>query len=212
MFVSIGLPWVVILSISYQQCWLLSVVDHAFSGLLREVYYDVTPTTRGEIRALYETSKYPNNPDLIDIIQDFDTPVNFADDYGQRIRGYFKAPETGLYQFFSSCDEMCDLFLSVDEEPRHKGRLISQVQASKRGSFNEYVISVGTEAFSFLTLYPLHNSIAPLCSKWGHFLSSLQPYQTLTLLQDGAMLLRGECPLCIIQRLHFGTKILHCLT
>ena len=95
------------------------------------------PTTRGEIRALYETTKYPNNPDLIDIIEDFDTPVNFADDYGQRIRGYFKPPETGLYQFFSSCDEICDLFLSVDEEPRHKGRLISQVQASRRGIFDE---------------------------------------------------------------------------
>ena len=112
-------------------------LEKASPGLLREVYYDVTPTARGEIKPLYETSKYPNNPDFIDIIEDFDTPVNFADNYGQRIRGYFRAPQTGLYQFFSSCDELCDLFVSVDEEPRHKGRLISQIQASRRGIFDE---------------------------------------------------------------------------
>ena len=111
--------------------------EHTSPGLLREVYYDVAPAASGEIRALYETTKYPSNPDLIDIIQEFDTPINFADNYGQRIRGYFKAPETGLYQFYSSCDEICDVFLSVDDEPAHKGRLISQVQASRRGIFDE---------------------------------------------------------------------------
>ncbi len=101
------------------------------------MYFDVTPTSRGEISALYDTSKYPNTPDLIDIIQAFDAPVNFADNYGQRIRGFFKAPETGQYQFYSSCDEICDVFLSVDEDPMHKGRVISQVQASRRGIYDE---------------------------------------------------------------------------
>lgn len=101
------------------------------------MYFDVAPSSNGEIRALYETAKYPNSPDLIDIIQDFDTPVNYADNYGQRVRGYFQPPQTGQYQFYSSCDEVCDVYMSVDQNPAHKGRLISQVQASKRGVFDE---------------------------------------------------------------------------
>ena len=41
--------------------------------------------------------------------------VNFADNYGQRIRGYITAPATGDYTFWVAGDDNCQLWLSTDE-------------------------------------------------------------------------------------------------
>jgi len=47
-------------------------------------------------------------------------PTNNADNYGQRIKGWLVAPETGLYTFWIASDDEGQLYLSPDEDPANK--------------------------------------------------------------------------------------------
>jgi RHS repeat-associated protein len=49
-------------------------------------------------------------------------PTNVAEDYGDRIRGYVQAPQTGDYSFWLAGDDMAELWLSPDQDPAHKQR------------------------------------------------------------------------------------------
>lgn len=109
---------------------------------MREVFTDIDHIISGDIRSLYHSNKYPSQPDKTSIVQDFDAPEDVGDNYGQRIRGYFVAPDDGEHRFFTSCDEMCELYLSVDDNPSHVSKIISQVQPSKHDEFNRYVFFV----------------------------------------------------------------------
>ena len=106
-------------------------------GLIREVYTDIKNIESGEMRSLYRNRKYPSNPDEVSLVQNFDAPQNIGDNYGQRIRGYFLAPDDGEYKFFSSCDQMCELYLSMDDQPEHVGKIINQLQPSKHNEFDK---------------------------------------------------------------------------
>lgn len=62
--------------------------------------------------------------------------MNVGDHYGQRVRGYFHPPADGDYKFFSSCDDMCEVYLSMDDKASHISKIISQVQPSKHDEFD----------------------------------------------------------------------------
>ena len=104
-------------------------------GLIREVFTDIVKS--GDIKDLYHNSKYPIKPDKVSKIQDFDTPENDGENYGQRVRGYFIAPYDGDYIFFSSCDQMCEVYFSMDDKPDHISKIISQVQFSNHNEFDK---------------------------------------------------------------------------
>ena len=48
---------------------------------------------------LTSNPNFPNNPSSIEVLDKFDAPHNVDDNYGSRIRGFFKAPETGYYRY-----------------------------------------------------------------------------------------------------------------
>lgn len=48
---------------------------------------------------LTSNPNFPNNPSSIEVLDKFDAPHNVDDNYGSRIRGFFKAPESGLYRY-----------------------------------------------------------------------------------------------------------------
>lgn len=104
-------------------------------GLIREVYKEIRSS--GQMRSLYHDKKYPFKPDEISLITNFDVPQNIDDNYGQRVRGYFVAPENGEYKFYSSCDDMCELYLSMDSQSNHVSKILSQGKASKHDEFNK---------------------------------------------------------------------------
>ena len=106
-------------------------------GLIREVYTDIEHVSSGDIRSLYHNNKYPDKPDKVSILQDFDSPEDVGDYYGQRVRGYFFAPQDGEYKFFTSCDAMCELYFSVDDKPSHVSKIVAQVQPSKHDQFEK---------------------------------------------------------------------------
>lgn len=55
----------------------------------------------------------------------FEGPVDIADNYTRRVRGWFTPATSGRYVFFISADDDADLFLSTDASPANK-RLIAQ--------------------------------------------------------------------------------------
>ena len=112
-----------------------TLVDNP-QGLIREVYTDIDHIISGDIRSLYHNNKYPSKPDKQSVIKDFDVPENVGDNYGQRVRGYFVPSESGDYRFFTSCDDMCDLYLSMDDKASHVSKIISQVQLTKYDEFD----------------------------------------------------------------------------
>src|SRR3954469_5885237 len=60
-------------------------------------------------------------------IPSFRAGNGFADNYANRITGFFVPPTTGNYVFFVSSDDDSDLFLSTDDTPANK-KLIAQEQ------------------------------------------------------------------------------------
>ncbi len=84
-------------------------------GLLREVFNGTAGQT---LPGLTSNPKYPDNPDIQELwTKGFKMPVDIADNYGQRVRGYVKPPVTGNYTFWISGDDQCALYLSQDDDP-----------------------------------------------------------------------------------------------
>lgn len=88
----------------------------AQNGLLREVYTSIF----GGIPGLTNNANFPDNPAETSVIAEFETPQNAGSNYGQRVRGFIEAPETGNYTFWISSDDQSQLFLSSDLLPDNK--------------------------------------------------------------------------------------------
>ena len=54
---------------------------------------------------LTSNANYPSNPDESGFISSFVGPVNYADNYGTRVRGYLIPSESGLYTFNVTSDD-----------------------------------------------------------------------------------------------------------
>ncbi len=65
-------------------------------------------------------------PDIIDQLNIFEIPINVADDYGTRLRGFLCPPVTGNYRFWISSDDGGELWLSTDDDPVNR-QLIANV-------------------------------------------------------------------------------------
>ena len=51
--------------------------------------------------------------------------VDFSDNYGERLRGYITAPQTGEYRFWLAADDAAELWISNDDEPVNNFRRAS---------------------------------------------------------------------------------------
>ena len=57
-----------------------------------------------------------NNPSNVAFIASLEVPESRnLQTFRQRLRAYFRAPETGIYVFFLSCDDICELKVSANE-------------------------------------------------------------------------------------------------
>jgi hypothetical protein len=94
------------------------------NGVKREVYSNISGTS---IQNLLLHLSYPDNPTSTHLVSTrFEAPVNMADNYGQRMHGWIKAPATGTYTFWISSDDNGQLWLSTDENFDHL-RIIAEV-------------------------------------------------------------------------------------
>lgn len=94
------------------------------NGLYREVWNEISGQ---RINDLETNPKYPDSPDVEQVWQEgFKMPVDVAEFYGQRVRGYVIPDITGPYTFWVSGDDECALYLSTDEDAT-KAKLIASV-------------------------------------------------------------------------------------
>jgi len=97
----------------------------AGTGITRELYSNIGSGTA--VSDLTSNTKFINSqPDATTTITDFfEAPTNVADNYGQRMRGYFIAPQTGSYTFVIASDDSSELWLSTDVTSANKVKIAS---------------------------------------------------------------------------------------
>jgi len=80
-------------------------------GILREYWTGISGTS---VANLTSHANYPNNPNGSDLRSNFTAPTDWADNMGQRMRGWVYPPVSGEYTFWVSGDDETQLFLSTD--------------------------------------------------------------------------------------------------
>ena len=113
-------------------------------GLLRQVWYNCSDN----LSTLTSKSTYPNSPDMTGTLTEFASPVDWADNYGQRLSGIIVPPVTGSYTFWICSDDYSELWLSTDETPGNKKRIAYLYGWAPVGSWENY----GTQKSAAVTL------------------------------------------------------------
>ncbi|MFI5380370.1 MAG: lamin tail domain-containing protein, partial [Tepidisphaerales bacterium] len=85
--------------------------------ILREYW---TGISGNAVSDLTSNSAYPNSPSGRVLMTSFEGPVNWAVNYGTRIRGYILPPTTGSYTFWIASDDNSQLWLSTNDNPANK--------------------------------------------------------------------------------------------
>jgi hypothetical protein len=91
--------------------------------ILFEYWFDI-PTV--DVSALTGDPAYPDSPDDAEWRDRFEGPVDWADNYGSRARGFLYPPADGDYTFWISGDDFEELYLSTDDDPANAA-LIAEV-------------------------------------------------------------------------------------
>ena len=106
-----------------------------YPGLIREVWKELPGKS---ISKLKDDPYYPNDPSLIEIIENFDAPFDIDKDYGSRVKGYFVAPETGNYTFYMSGSQSGELWMSSTERQQNLTKLVSMDEPTGHNQWNKY--------------------------------------------------------------------------
>jgi hypothetical protein len=110
----------------------------------------------------WKVSHIPLNttPKSVNQITSFETPTNFADNYGQRIRGYVTAPTTGNYTFWIAADDHAELWLSTSENPSKKVKIAQSTGYTAPRQWDKYSsqrsVSIKLEAGKRYYIEALH--------------------------------------------------------
>ncbi len=88
--------------------------------ILREWWEGIAGTSVG---SLTSNPNYPDQPTGSDYLDALEGPIDWADDYGTRIRGYLHPSFDGAHTFWIACDDNCELWLSSDDDPANKVRI-----------------------------------------------------------------------------------------
>jgi len=100
-----------------------TTVGQPTGEILFEYWMNVGGTAISDLTGL---DAYPDSPDDGELRAQFDGPVDWADNYGARARGYLYPPADGDYTFWIAGDDAQQLFLSTDADPANAA-LIAEV-------------------------------------------------------------------------------------
>ncbi|MBT8256455.1 MAG: PQQ-dependent sugar dehydrogenase, partial [Bacteroidia bacterium] len=103
--------------------------------IIMEKFDNVPGTTIAELK---NQPNFPNAPDSVSDLNGFRIPINVGDDYGVRVKGLLKAPETGTYYFWITGDDNVELNLSSDSEEANKTRIAYHDDWSRDGEWNKF--------------------------------------------------------------------------
>lgn len=105
--------------------WVVSAATLGSGQIRREWWTNIEGATLVELTT---SSSYPGTPDGADLLPNFETPENWGDNTGQRVRGFLRVPVTGQYRFFISSDDQSMLLLSTDSNPANAVQIASLLQ------------------------------------------------------------------------------------
>ncbi|KAL9988893.1 hypothetical protein ACROYT_G003385 [Oculina patagonica] len=72
------------------------------------------------VRKLLEDPRFPDMPTYLSYTSTFSEPIDWGNNYGSRIRGYFVPEQSGPHVFFIESDNQGQLFLSITDNPDEK--------------------------------------------------------------------------------------------
>ncbi|CAB4033431.1 Hypothetical predicted protein, partial [Paramuricea clavata] len=84
-----------------------------------------------EASRIVALSGYPNYPTFRHVVENFTTPSSARAYYGQRLRSWFHAPESGNYKFTINCPYACDFYFTYKHELTKKLFYISTGPVAK---------------------------------------------------------------------------------
>jgi len=90
-------------------------------GILREYWLAIGGGTA--VGDLTNNRLYPDKPTGSEILNTFEGPVDWRDNYGSRLRGWLKPPDSGDYTFWIASDDFSELWLSTDADPANKQQI-----------------------------------------------------------------------------------------
>ena len=106
-------------------------------GVVLQVYTSLNGIEDGYIEGVYKSTKFPGKPDRVDTRFNFDSSPSLEENIAQRLYGWFLPPLSGGYIFYTSCDDACDLFLSSNQQPALRLKLVSQKEWSNHNQFDK---------------------------------------------------------------------------
>lgn len=107
----------------------------AAGSIMRQVWNNITGSY---VTNLTSSPNYPNTPSSTDYPSSFTGPLNTADNYGSRFRGYIIAPTTGNYVFTACGDDNTIAYLSVNADPLYKQQICSVPDWTNAAEFTKY--------------------------------------------------------------------------
>ncbi|MFS4493972.1 PQQ-dependent sugar dehydrogenase [Maribacter sp. 2308TA10-17] len=109
--------------------------DPCSDRIIMETFSNVPGTTIAELKS---NTNFPNAPSAVNELTEFRIPINVADDYGVRVKGLLKAPETGTYYFWVTGDDNVELSLSTDASAANKVRIAYHDSWSFDGEWDKF--------------------------------------------------------------------------
>ncbi|MCL5282420.1 MAG: LamG domain-containing protein [Planctomycetes bacterium] len=102
-------------SVSQGQVWSFVTADGAPKKVVRQWWSGIT--TGSAVVNLTSSPDYPYQPTGSELLDTFEGPTNWADNYGTRMFGWLIPPATGDYTFWIASDDASELRLSTDANP-----------------------------------------------------------------------------------------------
>lgn len=91
-------------------------------GIAREVWNNIPGSL---VSNLTSHASFSGPPSTTTQLTSLEAPINVADNYGTRMRGYLHPPADGAYAFWIASDDQSELWLSTSAEPGAKVKLAS---------------------------------------------------------------------------------------
>ena len=105
------------------------------TGPIQEVWNSISGTS---IINLYNDPDWPNAPDQIEVLNDFEAINGLGDNYGARIQAYLLPPTTGQYTFYFASDDQGSLRLSSNSDPSNATEIASVSGWTQYQEWNKY--------------------------------------------------------------------------
>ena len=108
----------------------LLVLCMAITGLSQgtgTIRYEVWDNIGGTAVAdLTGNANFPDNPSWDDEVALFETPTNWADNFGGRLYGWLHPDTDGDYTFWLAADDGADVWLSTTDDPADAVLIVSE--------------------------------------------------------------------------------------